>query len=105
MFYKSKYTFVFSFQSVDSKTTPIKILKNYFSHNNSPLFFKVNDVIGLAITSDFEQSVVSLPQLDEDLSQTNYVDDPADVFMTSGTSLSPREGLVVPDYNDGSKRL
>jgi len=41
----------------------------------------VNDIVGLAITGDSEQSSVRLPQLDEDLPRTNYIDDLSNVFM------------------------
>jgi hypothetical protein len=42
---------------------------------------KQSDVVGLAITGDSEQLGVSLSQLDEDLSQTYYVDGLPNVFM------------------------
>jgi hypothetical protein len=41
----------------------------------------VNDIVKFAITDDFEQWGMSLPQLDEDLSLTDYVDGLTDVFI------------------------
>jgi hypothetical protein len=44
-------------------------------------FISVNDIVRLAITSNFKQSCESLPKLDEDLPQTDYVDSLAYTFM------------------------
>jgi hypothetical protein len=44
-------------------------------------FMSVNDIVKFAITDDFEQWGVSLPQLDKDLSLTDYVDGLTDVFI------------------------
>jgi hypothetical protein len=41
----------------------------------------VNDIVGLAITSDFQQSDLNLSQLDENLLQTDYVVGLKDTFM------------------------
>jgi hypothetical protein len=59
---------------------------SYKNHNFMNFFFQiyfisVNDIVRLAITSNFKQSCGSLPQLDEDLPQTDYVDSLAYTFM------------------------
>jgi hypothetical protein len=43
-------------------------------------FISVNDVIGSAITNDYKQSSVILPQLDENLPYTDYVEGLTDTF-------------------------
>jgi hypothetical protein len=63
------------------KYTPIKISKNYYLHSSCPQFFNVNDMVGLAIIDDFEQSSMNMPQLNENLSKTDYVDSLTNVFM------------------------
>ena len=90
MFYELKYTFLSNFWT--KKQTPIKILKSYYSHNNYPMFFNVNDVVVLAITGDYEQSGAGLPQ-------TNYVDDLAYVFMDqrNKSKLKKRSGRDKPE--------
>jgi hypothetical protein len=39
------------------------------------------DVVGLEIIGNFELVSVGLPQLDENLSQTDYVDSLTDIFI------------------------
>lgn len=53
--------------------------------NKSFLFLiflkKLNDIVRLVITSDSEPSDIDLQQLDDDLQQTDYVNNQIDVFM------------------------
>ena len=46
---------------------------------------------------------MSLQQLDEDLSQTDYVDDLSEIFIDQWNNLDPRRGIIMPNQNDGSK--
>jgi hypothetical protein len=39
------------------------------------------DIVGLVIIGNFELVSVGLPQLDENLSQTDYMDNLADIFI------------------------
>ena len=57
-----------------------------------------NDVLELVITSDSEQSSMSLPQLNKDMPQTDYVDSLADTFMDKWDKSRPKRrfGRVRP---------
>lgn len=59
----------------------ISYLEEKHNSRTSSFQFRKNDAVRYAIMSGFKQSSMSLPQLDESLSEINYVNGLADTFI------------------------